>query len=175
MSQVQQWAGALCLLVLISTVIQYVLPSGAMARSMKLVLGGFLVLGMIVPLVELVQSSDWDISLGQSAKASEELLLEEANGQILRQAQRNVEGVVAQTLSSMGIFPENITVEMDTDEDKSIVIEKVVVGIGFSDRAQGEHIRETLETTLGVKAEVVINGGGEKAIVPEVDDEAGGQ
>lgn len=158
MAAVQQWSWSLCLLVLISTIIQYVLPSGTMERSMKLVLGGFVVLGMIVPITKMVQSADWDFTLETNTAATDSYL-EQINEEILTQAQANVTAVIAENLQQMGVQPENIAVVMDTNEDNCIVIEKAVIRIAVSDAKKAEQIRETLQSTLGIQAEVVINGG----------------
>lgn len=158
MAAVQQWSWSLCLLVLLSAIIQYVLPSGVMERSMKLVLGGFLVLGMITPVASLVQSADWDFSLDASVSDTDQYIAA-ANEEILILAEGNVTALVAQALQEMGIQPENIAVEMDMNEDNSIVIEKAVIGLSAGDWPKAEQIREKIQSTLGIQAEVVVYDG----------------
>ncbi len=158
MGEVQQWAWSLCLLILISTILQYVMPGGTMQRSMKLVLGGFVVLGMIQPAASLAQSADWSVSIAVDDTTAEHYL-EQANDRILSQARANVSAVIAEKLTQLGVQAENITVEMDTDADNCIVIDKAVIGLHASDADKAEQLRQAVWSSLGIQTEVVINGG----------------
>ena len=159
MTQVQQWAGGLCLLILVTKVIQYILPGGVMQRSVKLVLGGFVVLGVIVPLTRLVSSNSWELpNFEQSATI--DTYITQTNTRILEQAEGNVAAVIADQLAQRGISAENIAVNMDSNEDNSIVIEKAVVTLSSEDTANAEEIRERLQNTLEIPVEVIIYGGG---------------
>lgn len=161
MTQVQQWAGGLCLLILVTTVIQYILPGGVMQRSVKLVLGGFVVLGVIVPLTQLVSSNSWELpNFEQSATMTIDTYITQTNTRILEQAEGNVAAVIADQLAQRGISAENIAVNMDSNEDNSIVIEKAVVTLSSEDTANAEEIRERLQNILEIPVEVIIYGGG---------------
>lgn len=158
MSQVQQWAGALCILILIATVLQYIIPSGVMERSMRLVLGGFVVLGLIVPITQLVKNADWEFQIQEDSISADEYL-EQANTQILKLAQNNVEALISETLQKMNISAKKITVKMDSDKDNCIVIEKAVVALALTDAERMAETEEKLWSVLGIKAEVIIDGG----------------
>lgn len=158
MSQVQQWAGALCILILISAIIQYIIPSGVMERSMRLVLGGFVVLGLILPITDLVKNADWDISIPENP-AVEEACTEQANERILALAQNNVEALIAETLQEMHIHAKKIAVKMDSDEDNCIVIEKAWIVLELSDAERLAETEEKIWSVLGIRAEVVLDGG----------------
>lgn len=157
MSAVQQWASALCVLVLISAIIQYVIPNGIMERSMKLVLGGFVILGLILPIIDLVRSEEWDFQMKEDTSITEHYL-ETTNNQIITIAQHNIEQLIAETLCEMNINAKNIMVKMDISEDNCIMIEKAVLVIAFSDMEQAVAIEEKIWSALGIKAEVVIDG-----------------
>lgn len=157
MSAVQQWASVLCVLVLISAIIQYVIPSGMMERSMKLVLGGFVVLGLILPIADLVRSVEWDFQIKEDPSITEHYL-ETTNNQIITIAQHNIEQLIAETLREMNISAKNIMVKMDISEDNCIMIEKAVLVIAFSDMERAAAIEEKIWSALGIKAEVVIDG-----------------
>lgn len=158
MSSVQQWAWSLCLLILICTVVQYIIPSGAMERSIRLVLGGFVVLGIIMPITNLVQSTDWDFSW-EVDTAVTEAYIDQSNALLLEQSKRNVEALAAVELQKKEINYRKIEITMDTNADNCIVIDKAVVMIGVQDAAEAEWIRETMVSALGIPTEVVIDDG----------------
>ena len=68
--------------------------------------------------------------------------------------------MIADQLAQRGISAENIAVNMDSNEDNSIVIEKAVVTLSSEDTANAEEIRERLQNTLEIPVEVIIYGGG---------------
>ena len=158
MSNVQQWAWSLCLVILICTVVQYILPAGAMERSVRLVLGGFVVLSIIMPITNLVQSANWDFSWAAETAVTEEYIAQ-SNAVLLEQAKANVTVLVAQELQRKEIDYKNIAITMDTNADNCIVIDKAVVTIGVQDGADAEWIRETIGSALGIQTEVVIDDG----------------
>ena len=130
-----------------------------MQRSVKLVLGGFVVLGVIVPLTRLVSSNSWELpNFEQSVTI--DTYITQTNTRILEQAEGNVAAVIADQLAQRGISAENIAVNMDSNEDNSIVIEKAVVTLSSEDTANAEEIRERLQNTLEIPVEVIIYGGG---------------
>lgn len=160
MSTVQQWAWSLCLIILICTVIQYIIPSGAMERSIKLVLGAFVVLGMIVPITNLVQSSDWNFTWDAErfSEANSEYV-DQVNHEILEQSKENITVLLVTELEKMGVDYQNIEISMDTNEDNCIVIDKAVITIGVKDAVRIFQIQDTIQTSLGIQTEVVVNGG----------------
>ena len=158
MSSVQQWAWSLCLMILICTLVQYIIPAGAMERSVRLVLGGFVVLGIITPITNLVQSANWDFSWEAETVVTENYI-DQSNQILLEQAKANVTVLVARELQRKEIDYKNMEITMDTNEDNCIVIDKAVVTIGVKDAADAEWIRETIVSALGIQTEVVIDDG----------------
>ena len=55
MSGVQSWAISVCFTVIAASILQYISPNGAMERVMKLVLGAFVLYGIMMPIISLVQ------------------------------------------------------------------------------------------------------------------------
>ncbi len=157
MSQIQQWAGALCILILIAAVIQYLVPSGVMERSMRLVLGGFVVLSLIIPFADLVRNTEWNFEIQEDVAVTEEYA-EHANERILELAQSNIETLIAETLQKMNLSAKKITVTMDSNEDNCIVIKKAVITLALADAERMAAVEEKLWSVLGIKAEVVIDG-----------------
>ena len=54
MSGVQSWAISVCFTVIAASILQYISPNGAMERVMKLVLGAFVLYGIMMPIISLV-------------------------------------------------------------------------------------------------------------------------
>ena len=158
MSNVQQWAWSLCLVILICTVVQYIIPTGGMERSVRLVLGGFVVLGIITPITNLVQPDNWDFSWAAETAVTEDYI-DQSNKVLLEQAKANVTVLVARELQAREVDYKNIEITMDTNADNCIVIDKAVVTIGVQDAADVEWIRETIGSALEIQTEVVIDDG----------------
>lgn len=158
MSSVQQWASGLCLLVLAATVVQYLLPHGTMVRSMRLVLGAFLLLGILSPLTTLVRSDDWQIDWSVSS-FEEGALIDSANKALIEESRKKITELVAIQAQRENVRCEWIDVSMDITEDNCIAITGVTLTIGEADGARAETLRQSIESALGIKTEVVINGG----------------
>ena len=82
----------------------------------------------------------------------------EVERQIFSQAEQNIKQVVIVELEKNGYPWKNVSVRMDTNEDRGIVINQVVVTLDKDALVQKEELTAHLEKTLGLKTEVVWDG-----------------
>ena len=134
MSGVQSWAISVCFTVIAASILQYISPNGAMERVMKLVLGAFVLYGIMMPSISLVPH----ISHGVDAYLDVELVTVE--------------------LAKKGVNCENVELIMDTNEDNSISISKVLVTVSGATMSQ-DVLEQQLNGVLGLQTEVTIHGG----------------
>ncbi len=158
MDGVRQWALGICLTVLVNAVVQYLIPSGSMEKMLRLVLGAFVLCGILVPLVQVLPNIEWEVEDIPAAYEQAGDFTESVDQQVLSQAEQNIRILVAQELQKRGVACENIAVFMDRNEDGSIRMDKVVVTLGKDGQNQAPGLAPDLENTLGIQTEVVIDG-----------------
>ena len=157
MSAVQDWAAALCLAALAATLLQYLSPGGTMEKIFRLVLGAFVLCGLLSPFAETVPAIAESIPAWSQAGA-ESGFAQSVDDQILQAADASLRQVIVGELYSMGYPCENIEIFMDMTEDGRIVINKVAVTLRASTEECGEAAGR-LEKATGLKMEVTAYGG----------------
>lgn len=158
MDAVHQWALGICLTVLINAVVHYVIPSGSMEKMLRLVLGVFVLCGILLPLSKTLPSLDWEMEKPTETIHDTDGFAGEVERQIFSQAEQNIKQVVIVELEKNGYPWKNVSVRMDTNEDRGIVINQVVVTLDKDALVQKEELTAHLEKTLGLKTEVVWDG-----------------
>ena len=157
MSAVQDWAAELCLAALAAALLQYFSPGGTMEKIFRLVLGAFVLCGLLSPLAETVPAIAESIPAWSQAGA-ESGFAQSVDDQILQATDASLRQVIVGELYSMGYPCENIEIFMDMTEDGRIVINKVAVTLRASAEECGEAAGR-LEKATGLKMEVTAYGG----------------
>lgn len=161
MNAVREWTAAICLAALVAALVQGLVPSGAMERMAKFVIGAFVLCILILPLSKVVPQ--WKQSFAASARqpaASNNSRLETTVGRQYEDAARqSITNLVAAELKPMNINCKNVQVNMDTNSNGSISITKVVVNLDRKNSADCQRAKTLLEKDLGLNVEVVCNGG----------------
>lgn len=160
MSGVQSWAVGVCFTVVAAAVLQYLAPGGAMQRMVKLILGAFVLYGIMMPLISLVpqlQNGLQDyIDTGQGASAVD--LSDTVQEQMYTAASSGIQSVVAVELAKKNVHCENVALIMDRNPDNSISISKVLVTVSSAAMSQ-DVLEQHLSGVLGLKTEVTIYDG----------------
>lgn len=160
MKAVQQWTLIICLASLVAALVQSILPNGGMERMGRFVMGAFLICVMIEPIARFVPSlrvnlqSSADTSTSDGSKIQATL-----NSQVEEQSKKSISNLVTAELARLGIKCKNVRVDMDTTGDGRINISKVVIRLNRADTSQTEQAQKYLEKELGLKTEVVADGG----------------
>ncbi len=160
MSGVQSWAVGVCFTVAAAAVLQYLAPGGVMQRMVKLILGAFVLYGIMMPLISLVpqlQNGLQDyIDTGQGASAVD--LSDTVQEQMYTAASSGIQSVVAVELAKKNVHCENVALIMDRNPDNSISISKVLVTVSSAAMSQ-DVLEQHLSGVLGLKTEVTIYDG----------------
>lgn len=159
MSGVKEWATVICLAALSAAMLQSLVPNGSMERMAKFVIGAFIICALIVPASKAAPQIRAGLETeNRSAKENQNL-----NSTVERQykdaARESITGLVQSELKQMGINCKNVQVIMDTDENGSISITKVVVTIDGKTASGRAGVSSALEKTLGIQTEVVSDEG----------------
>ncbi len=159
MSDVKTWATVICLVTLISALMQYLVPDGSMGKMMKLVLGVFVICGIILPLSKIVPKISVDLQDTVSSVQGTQTFQDTVDQQIYSAANAGIQNIVITELNTMNIKCENVAVMMDTKTTSSISISKVVVTVANQYAGQCTEITAHLEKVLGLKTEVMVHDG----------------
>ena len=159
MNDVKTWATVICLVTLISALMQYLVPDGSMGRMMKLVLGVFVICGIVLPLSKIVPQISVNLQDVASSVQGTQTFKNTVDQQIYSAANTGIQNVVITELATMNIKCENVAVMMDTKANSSISISKVVVTVPIQYSSQCIEIAAHLENVLGLKTEVTVHDG----------------
>lgn len=160
MSGIQQWAAVICLAALIAAMAQGLIPAGSMERMGKFVVGAFIICVMIAPISKIIPEISTSLqSTDTNSEVQETQLESTVNSQIIEESQKSITNLVTAELSRIQIKCKNVQVVMDTNENNSISINKVIVKLDKRDVADVKMVSDYLEKELGLKTEVVSDGG----------------
>lgn len=159
MSGVREWASVICMAALAASLLQYLLPGGSMERVARMVLGAFVICSVLIPLQKTLPQLSPDLSQAASGVRQNEEFRDTVDAQVQEAARGGIETIVRGELYKLGAECENVAVMMDTNEDGSISIIKVVVNLGRADAGRAGEVKAVLEKVLGLETEVAADGG----------------
>ena len=154
MTAVQHWAGSVCCVVLVSSIVQFFLPQNRLSRSVRLILGLLLLLSILSPLAGSLKEIDWKAISVPSNEFETKNYTELYNREILNSAEKNIQKIIVTELRKEGIDFENIQVETDIDDDNCIFMKQIRISIPVQQADKTEMIREKIESTLDIPTEV---------------------
>lgn len=160
MGSFQAWAIGVCFTVIAASILQYLSPNGAMERVMKLVLSAFVLYGIMMPIISLVPqlSNGFNAYIDTEQSRQTVDLSDTVNSQIYTAANSGIKNIVTVELAKKGVNCENVELIMDTNEDNSISISKVLVTVSGATTSSGV-LEQQLDGVLGLKTEVTIHDG----------------
>lgn len=159
MSGVREWATVICLAALSAAMLQSLVPDGSMERMSKFVIGAFIICALIAPLSKAVPQIRAGLETDNRPTEENKKLNSTVDRQFKDAARESITGLVHSELRRMGINCKNVQVMMDTDENGSISINKVVVTIKGKASSGRAGVTSALEKTLGIQTEVVFDEG----------------
>ncbi|WP_411676761.1 stage III sporulation protein AF [Caproicibacter sp.] len=159
MNGVREWATVICLAALSAAMLQSLVPNGSMERMARFVIGAFIICALVAPISKAVPQIRAGLETENHPAKENERLNSTVDRQFEDAAQQSITGLVHSELKRMGINCKNVQVIMDTDENGSISINKVVVTVDGEAASGRAGVSSALEKTLGIKTEVVSNEG----------------
>jgi stage III sporulation protein AF len=160
MKEIQQWTAVICLAALTVSLAQSLLPSGTMERMGKFIVGAFMICVMIAPIAKFAPLLRSSFTASSEKTASQSSALESTmKNQVAEASQKSITNLVTAELSRIRVKCKNVRTVMDTEKDGRISITKVIVTLDAKDAAAKQSVQEYLEKELGLKTEVVTDGG----------------
>lgn len=158
MNAVREWSTAICMAALVAALLQSLVPNGSMERMFKFVIGAFVICALIVPLTKIVPLISMNLQ-EDSGSQQDSNLKGTVEKQLSSAAQESITNLVNTELNKLDIKCKNVNVIMDTNEDGSISINKVVVILAKGYGGESQKASAHLEKTLGIKMEVTADEG----------------
>ena len=158
MNSVKEWSSAICMAAIAAAMMQSLVPNGSMERMVKFVIGAFVIFALIQPISKIVPQINVDLQ--ENTKSAVNSQLEgTVKNQMSDAAQDSIKNLVITELNNLNIKCKNVNAIMDTNEDGSISINKVVVILAKGYDGECKKASDHLEKTLGLKMEVTADGG----------------
>jgi stage III sporulation protein AF len=157
MNAVKEWSAVICMAALIAAMLQNLVPSGSMQRMVKFVIGVFIICVLIVPLKKITPIIQLDIDEDTNSINNSQLK-NTVDNQYSLAVKESITNLVMTELNSINIKCKNVNVIMDTNEDKCISINKVVVNLAKGYDSECKKAENHLEKVLGLKTEVTSDG-----------------
>ncbi len=158
MNGVKEWSAAICMAALAATLLQTLVPNGSMERMVKFIIGAFVICAMIQPLSRVVPQISVDLQASEQTPVNSQLETTVKN-QMNDAAQQSIRNLVITELNNLNIKCENVNAIINTNEDGSISINKVVVILAKGYDADCAKAAEHLEKALGIQMEVTADEG----------------
>ena len=158
MNSVKEWSAAICMAALAAAMLQSLVPNGSMERMVKFVIGAFVICVLIQPLSKIVPQINVDLQ-ETTKKPANSQLANTVKNQMSTAAQDSIKNLVITELNNLNIKCKNVNAIMDTNEDGSISINKVVVILAKGYDGDCKKAADHLEKTLGLKMEVIADDG----------------
>ena len=156
MYEIKNWAFSVCCCVIVCGILNMILPEGSGSKIFKSVLCVFFLSVLLSPVSEFsydilsLKNSGSDISFDYSENenpftdVSEEYLKKE----IIKSTE--------EILNRQGIVPEDISIKINIQENKSIDINDFVIIV--SEEQNTEELAERILKKTGIKPEIILSG-----------------
>lgn len=150
MTELSSWAAVICIAAVICEVLELLAPSSRMDGVLRFVFGGFMLCAIVLPLTEL------DIDLGtipetDSMSLSAASEIDEMSEEYLKSG---ISDLVKTELKELNAEAEEISVEMDIDEDNCINMIRIKLKMSKDYSELYEKIKTKISEDLGLECEI---------------------
>lgn len=143
----------LCVAAIAITLIELLMPSGKMEKTVRFALGAFMICMVASPLLSLFNDIDFNF------ESSEDVALnidESISSDTYELAKDNIESLVTTLLSQNGISPKKVEVSMDINEDTGIDISKIIIYLDKGQEALAQEAKSLCENNFSIETEVIL-------------------
>lgn len=150
----KQWAVSLIICAIGGTVISLLSPRGSMEKTLRAVIGIFVVSAICTPLLKFGKT---ELRLPAFAADAAEICVEADN--LLEQTEKackeTVGRVVSDVMASAKIDGYEVETNVDIDENYCIIIQSIYVTLDSENSGSAAGIKAELQKRLGVPVEII--------------------
>lgn len=155
MSELTNWAGAVCATAVICALSEMLIPEGSTAKTVKLVLGLFLIVSVLIPIVNILRHGTFDMK-NLSIPQNKTDIVQKADNLSMTYGKSIVQKLISDCLDEKDIKYEKIDVSMDSSDGKSIDIIRAGIYIHAEERNSLAEIQRLVKEKTGITPDVYV-------------------
>lgn len=149
----KQWAVSLIICALGGALISLLSPRGSMEKTLRAVIGIFVVSAICTPLLKLKKS---DVFLPAFvAEAAPEIDTDKLDSQIKNACKNTIGKAIDDIMNTIGIKNYEVETVVDMDEGGCIIIQRIQIKIHSINNISAAEIEALVQKKLGVPAKVI--------------------
>ena len=152
MESVMQWACSVCISCGIVCIIEMLISDTVLEKTVRYVLGAFMLCAVIVPVGGFIRDISFDF--GDFGEISDEIP-EDIENERIEYLKSEIKKLIVRNLEDENIFPKEICVNMDIDEDNCISIITADILLENGDVHKSQKIRNVLDS-LGIGCNISV-------------------
>lgn len=147
MDMLRQWLISLVFAALAGTLISVISPKGSTEKTLKTVVGIFIIAAICSPLSELESA---DFSLPVFAQNNSVQIEEDMSDYFAQALEKEVGGRLSECAESLNIEIDDVVIKAETDENSCIIIHEVLIIIQNYEYESAQKAAEALSEELGM-------------------------
>lgn len=152
MESVMQWAGGICISCGIVCIIEMLISDTALEKTVRYILGAFMLCAVILPVGGFIKEISFDF--GDVGEISDEIPQDIENERI-EYLKSEIEKLIVKDLKDENIFPKEVCVNMDINEDNCISIITADILLENGDVHRVQRVRNVLDN-LGIGCNISV-------------------
>lgn len=155
MSAITSWATAVCIVAVICSLYDMLIPDGNTSKMLDFVLGMFLIVAILIPFVNIVKSEPLNFK-NIEFNSKDFTMSTENEDLIVDVGKSTVEKIISDSLKEKNISYKKIVIDMDSSNGNSIDIIRAKIYIENSYRNQIIDIQNIVKEKTGITPDVIV-------------------
>ena len=152
MDSVTQWAGGICISCVIVCIVEMLISDTALEKTVRYVLGAFMLCAVIVPVGGFLREISFE--LGDIGEISDDIP-EDIENQRIEYLKSEIKKLILKKIEDENIFPKEVRIDMDIDEDNCISIITADILLEKDDIHKSQKVRNILND-LGIGCNISV-------------------
>ncbi len=154
MSSVYAWCSTLCAVLVIASIVRIIAPGEKTMRILSMVIGVFVILAVVSPLVNFARNLDLSSS-AEELFSLENDLSDNYNEEVMRETGDYLAAYVSELLKASKANPRDVQVVMGVKEDGGIYISRCRIYMDKDDYLKEKEVKELIGSNLFVEPAVI--------------------
>ncbi len=157
MENVRKFSSLVIITCMICVILDLLLPSGKIKKTIHTVITLFTLCSLISPLATKSKNSNLKFKkfLENSSSLPHSKLLENIDSQVTKLATNNLKKIIETKLKDLGAPPEKIEIFMDTNKDNCIIMIKSKIYLNEKYKPLKPKIQNEIGTNLNIPIEII--------------------
>lgn len=157
MQELKVWALNICLCLIGSAIVVFLVPKGNIEKPMKSLVAIFILTILLLPILE---NKITNINFENSNLFDFDIKSSDVNTQInialAKQGEAAIRDLIDKQLTNISVEKSKINIITDIDEDNRIIIKDIKISVQPSDKRYEEKIKEEVKNLTGLEPIVIV-------------------